>query len=303
MLTVFELLYDLAIEIQINPNLKHLTVHNGLGRAQVEAQLQHSITKTVMPGERIETRWHKVRIFCRNYVNRAMPFTSGDRMLEMLNTFEKNHATQEFQPAYFLAFAHDFFKDTPNSADFNAALSKISNSEPLIALQNISYLDWVERRWLYWVNQSVHNLDAEEVLSDVNILCSNEETKIKGIGLPLAANFFADMGLSVFAKPDLHVRPIIQLLTLEEGDAKVLKSIIKICQTEDHALRSSKRFSWLSDLGGLWPRYLDRIIYLIGSDNHLLNGTRNRQAAPERRALMRKALIQNQIVSARFATY
>ena len=303
MLTVFELLYDLAIEIQINPNLKHLTVHNGLGRAQVEAQLQRSITKTVMPGERIETRWHKVRIFCRNYVNRAMPFTSGDRMLEMLNTFEKNHATQEFQPAYFLAFAHDFFKDNPNSADFNAALSKLSNSEPIIALHNISYLDWVERRWLYWVNQSVHNLDAEEVLSDVNILCSNEETKIKGIGLPLAANFFADMGLSVFAKPDLHVRPIIQLLTLEEGDAKVLKSIIRICQTEDQALRSSKRFSWLSDLGGLWPRYLDRIIYLIGSDNHLLNGTRNRQAAPERRALMRKALIQNQMVSARFATY
>ena len=303
MLTVFELLYDLAIEIQINPNLKHLTVHNGLGRAQVEAQLQHSITKTVMPGERIETRWHKVRIFCRNYVNRAMPFTSGDRMLEMLNTFEKNHAAQEFQPTYFLAFTHDFFKDTPNSADFNAALSKLSNSEPIVALQNISYLDWVERRWLYWVNQSVHNLDAEEILSDVNILCSNEETKIKGIGLPLAANFFADMGLSVFAKPDLHVRPIIQLLTLEEGDAKVLMSIIRICQTEDQALRSSKRFSWLSDLGGLWPRYLDRIIYLIGSDNHLLNGTRNRQAAPERRALMRKALIQNQMVSARFATY
>ena len=303
MLTVFELLYDLAIEIQINPNLKHLTVHNGLGRAQVEAQLQHSITKTVMPGERIETRWHKVRIFCRNYVNRAMPFTSGDRMLEMLNTFEKNHATQEFQPTYFLAFTHDFFKDTPNSADFNAALRKLSNSEPIVALQNISYLDWVERRWLYWVNQSVHNLDAEEVLSDVNILCSNEETKIKGIGLPLAANFFADMGLSVFAKPDLHVRPIIQLLTFEEGDAKVLKSISRICQTEDQALRSSKRFSWLSDLGGLWPRYLDRIIYLIGSDNHMLNGTRNRQAAPERRALMRKALIQNQMVSARFATY
>jgi hypothetical protein len=303
MSTVFELLYDLAIDIQVNPNFRNLTLHHGRGREQVEAQLQRSIAESVMPGERTETQWHKVRIFCRNYVNRAMPFTSGERMLEMLNSFEQQHETQEFQSTHFVKFAHDYFKDMPKSADFDAALIKLTSPEPVAALQNISYLNWIERRWLYWINQSVHNLDAEEVLGDVSILSDNEETKIKGVGLPLAANFFADMGLSAFAKPDLHVRPIIQLLTLEDGDAKVLKSIIRICQAEDQALRSLIRFSWLSDLGGLWPRYLDRIIYLIGSDNHLLNGTRNRQSAPERRALMRKALIQSQMVSARFAVY
>jgi len=303
MLTVFELLYDLAIEIQLNPNLNYLTAHGGRDRSQVEAQLQSAIAESVMPGERTETRWHKVRIFCRNYVNRAMPFTSSDRMLEMLNSYEQRHVASEFQPSHFVAFAHDDFKDTPKSADFIAALIKLTSPEPLAALQNLSCLEWVEQRWLYWVNKSVQTINADEVLSDVSVLSFNEDTKIKGIGLPLAANYFADMGLTAFAKPDLHVLPFIQLLTLEEGDSNALKSIIRICQAEDQALRSQSRFNWITNLGGLWPRYLDRIIYLIGSDNHLLNGVRNRQSAPERRALMRKALIQHNLVTARYAVF
>ena len=303
MLTVFELLYDLAIEIQLNPNLSYLTAHGGRDRSQVEAQLQSAIAESVMPGERTETRWHKVRIFCRNYVNRAMPFTSSDRMLNMLDEYEQLHSLQEFQPDAFLAFTQEYFKNTTKSSDFNAALYKFTSTEPIAAFQNLSYMEWVEQRWLYWVNKSVQTINANEVLGDVSVLSFNEDTKLKGIGLPLAANYFADMGLTAFAKPDLHVLPLIQLLTLEEGDSNALKSIIRICQAEDQALRSQSRFNWITNLGGLWPRYLDRIIYLIGSDNHLLNGVRNRQSAPERRALMRKALIQNNLVTARHAVF
>jgi hypothetical protein len=303
MLTVFESLYDLAIEIQLNPNLSYLTVHGGRDRNQVEAQLQSAIAKSVMFGERIETHWHKVRIFCRNYVNRAIPFTSSDRMLNMLHGYEQIHSPQEFQPANFLAFTQDYFKNTPKSSDFIAALYKLTSPEPVPALQNLSYLEWLAQRWLYWVNKSVQTINANEVLSDVRVLSFNEDTKLKGAGLLVAANYFADMGLTAFAKPDLHVLPLIRLLTLEEGDSNALKSIIRICQAEDQALRSQNRFNWITNLGGLWPRYLDRIIYLTGSDNHLLNGVRNRQSTPERIALMRRALIQNNLVTARYAVF
>ena len=303
MLTVFELLYDLAIEIQLNPNLSYLTVHGGRDRSQVEAQLQSAIAESVMPGERVETHWHKVRIFCRSYVNRAIPFANSDRMLDMLHGYEQLHSSQEFQPANFLAFTQDYFKNTPKSSGFIAALNKLTSPEPIPAFQNLSYLEWVAQRWLYWVNKSVQTVNVNEVLSDVSMLSYNEATKLKGAGLLVAANYFADMGLTAFAKLDLHVLTLIQLLTLDEGDSNALKSIIRICQAEDQALRSQSRFNWITNLGGLWPRYLDRIIYLIGSDNHLLNGVRNRQSAPERIALMRKALIHNNFVTARYAVF
>jgi hypothetical protein len=37
------------------------------------------------------------------------------------------------------------------------------------------------------------------------------------------------------------------------------------------------------------PRHLDRIIYLVGSDNLNLNGLKNKRHAPTRRSLIRQA--------------
>lgn len=120
------------------------------------------------------------------------------------------------------------------------------------------------------------------------------------MGLPLAANFLADIGLPVFAKPDLHVTPIINMLQLRYGERAAFRGLVEIAQTENEFLSHNRRFNWLMASGGLYPRYLDRVIYLIGSDNYNLDGVKNKRQAPKRRELMRDALLAAGLVIARY---
>jgi len=55
MTTVFEILYDLAIELQSNPSFKALTRHHNPDKASVESRLRNGIWQTLMMGESVDS--------------------------------------------------------------------------------------------------------------------------------------------------------------------------------------------------------------------------------------------------------
>lgn len=306
MTTAFSALFDLAIEIQANPRHAKLTRHHDSDRAAVFARLQRALLQDVMPGEGALTRWQRLRIFCRNQVNRAQPPLSEAVVLETLNAIQRTHQNDD-ERIQALARTHDSQLQGSRPKEFVDAVARITNPEPINVLGGQNYLDWLDQRWFFWAHQNLQDLEVEMLLKDIDILSHEPVTKIPGMGLPLAANFMADMGLAAFAKPDLHVLPIVSLLQLsierrhEERDA--FRGLIRIAKIEDSALSHNREFAWIQEHGGLWPRYLDRLIYLIGSDNFNLDGKKNMRQAPKRRELMRDTLISAGLIHARYSSF
>lgn len=299
MSTAFEILYDLAIDIQVLAQWRKLTAHHSTDRAAVEALLRRHIVQTVMPGEAIDSRWKKLRIFCRNYVNRAQPAVTDTQMQALLDVVEQTHTHDDARVAALAQTAAETFRGKRGD-ELAGALRQFTSEAPVPALGGLSYLDWIDSRWMHWSHQRTQDLDADALLRDIQVLSADKATKIAGIGLPLAANFFADLGLATFAKPDLHVTPIINLLVLGDGETEAFRGLIRIAKQEATQLERDPRFAWLLASGGLQPRFLDRLIYLIGSDNFQLNGVKKKRWAPERRRLMRDALLGGGLVSARY---
>lgn len=301
--TVFSTLFELAIELQSDPSLSRLTRHHDPDRASVRARLQRAIRQGVMPDEAALTRWQRLRIFCRNHVNRAQPAVSDRVVKELLDSIETGHQDEEGR-IHALANVHASQLSGTRPQEFVHALTCITDPTPRASLGHQSYLDWLDQRWIFWAQSQVQSLAVDALLQDIDILSHNEDTKIPGMGLPLAANFMADTGLSAFAKPDLHVMPIVSLLQLSierrNEERHAFRGLIQIAQLEDQALAHRHEFAWLQEAGGLWPRFLDRLIYLIGSDNFNLDGVKNKRHAPQRRALMRQALLEAGLLDGRY---
>ena len=299
MTTVFEILYDLAIELQSNPSFKALTRHHNPDKASVESHLRNGICQMLMSGESVDSKWGKTRIFCRNYVNRAQAVITPKQMLSLLAAVENLSQSEDDRLAALATTAAATF-EVKRKNELVLALAMVTSKEKIPSLNHQTYLEWIENRWFYWVNQQVHELDSDELLSDLRVLYFNIKTKIPGMGLPLAANFFADMGVTVFVKPDLHVTPIANMLTLSTGEVEAFKGLIKIVQIEREKVSRNSKFQWLNDQGGLFPRHLDRLIYMIGSDNFLLNSEQSKRHAPDRRQLIKDALVSDGMVSAKY---
>jgi hypothetical protein len=270
----------------------------------VEADLRRAILCDVMPAEASLTRWHKLRVFCLNLVNRSQPPLAASAVLALLNAIQVAHADDDDRIRALGAMTGDD-QQGRSPQEFFAAVRRITSPQPVPALGHLTYLEWIEERSLHRLAQPTHALEAEALLADLDVMSLNPATKIAGMGLPLAANFMADIGLSAFAKPDLHVMPIIGLLRLsierKDEEREAFRSLISIARAEGEEIGKDPRFAWLQEAGGLRPRQLDRLIYLVGSDNFHLDGQRNKRRAPARRALMRSALIAAGLVGGHYA--
>jgi hypothetical protein len=299
MSTAFEILYGLAIELQANPQLSGLTVHHDTDRPAVEVRLREVITQLVMPGERWDSAWQKLRIFCFNYVNRAQPAVTGAEVRRLLDLVEQTHDNDEQRFSAIAGMSAQVLQGR-RASELVDAIAQITSPDLIAPLGNVSYMTWIAQRWVYWANKTAQTLDADELLADIAVLSENQATRVHGMRLPLAANFFADLGLGAFAKPDLHVTPIINLLQLRHGEEAAFRGAIDIARAEHEVLRRRPDFAWLQLHGGLWPRFLDRLIYLIGSDNFRLDGRKNKRHAPKRREMMRDALIEGALIDARY---
>lgn len=100
-----------------------------------------------------------------------------------------------------------------------------------------------------WVDQ----LNADPRLRiGLPLILSKE---LYGVGFALACNILIDLGYREFAKPDRHVKRILQgagLLGAKASDYEALKVVFEICD----------------GLPSVFPYSLDKALYLIGSGNY-----------------------------------
>lgn len=302
--TCFETLYDLAIEIQINPQYQELTCHSSeIEQVDVESRLRRSILELAVPAEYAHTRWYKTRILCLNLLNRTNVGVRRQEVENLLHFIEAEYKNDQIRVEMLTSLAGNFITGSGKDKYINALCGfAIPRLHP--ELGNNTVLDWLDEKWLYWFGRAerpVQELDADELLRDIDALCVNRATKVNGLTLASTANFFGDMGLRAFGSPGKHVAPVINMLQLKKGERSAFRGLVKIAQVENERLFHNRRFGWLQDCGGLYPRYLERIIYMIGSDDYNLVGTKSERAAPLRHKLMRDALIEAGLLHASYA--
>ena len=273
---MFRTLYQLAFELltarPASP-LYGLTLHHYTDAAQAHQVLRAAILQRTMPGESPETPWGLLRIFMRNLVNRAQAPIKPDDMLGLLGAFTKMPEADR----------HEGLLQALEGNKLHASLSQLLSQ---------SGLAWLQARLRFYrqLEGNCRAINADDVIRDVQPLGTAGSRKIPNMGVPLAANLFADCGARAFAKPDLHVKPVVYaLMGRKAKDEDCIRFLINAAQRETLAVAADPEFAWLD--GGLYPRDLDRLIYLIGSNNFLLDGQRMKRGAPARRELMIKRLL------------
>lgn len=333
--TVFETLYDLALDIRTNPHLGHLTNHSTNDRARAEADLQRALLSmsTVLPP--CSHRWDIVRAFTLNFLAGGLKLTNNfrhfvnDQLLKTHSQYQMkvlnnpipyliSHlriaATNPPKLAWQLAGAD--FKHIAILADWIDIFTAHTNP----SINCPSWLDWVIDRKIFWAHKIFAQISIDDLKLDIMtfILLPNNTRRFPGMGFALGANFFADIGIVWFTKPDLHVNGILRLLGLlaRDGDAdeRNFDAIIELTRIEARTINLIGRFHFLRNIDPsfvigdnpapcapkLYPRQMDRLIYLIGSDNHLLNGNKNRRQSKVRHQLMVERLVQAGILGAAY---
>jgi hypothetical protein len=280
----FVTMFDLALQLlTASPDspIGRLTRHYHSAESAARATLQAAILQRAMPGEDPSTRWGVVRVFMRNLVNRAQAPMSGEAMLALLNHISAEHLPESDRIA---ALTRSVAGNIRLRASLGALLDP--GRAPDCAQD---YVEWLQRRVAHYSQMPVADIQADYVLRDLQSIASRPDTKIPNMGIPLAANLLADLGVRVVGKPDLHVLPTISAaLGTPVSAEECIRQLIRMAQQEAPSLGADPAFHWLD--GGLYPRDIDRVIYLVGSDNHMLDGNRRKRSAPARRQLMADVL-------------
>lgn len=287
----FSNLYFLAHSILTSSrssSLGRLSKHSGLSESDAHSVLRQAILQATMPGERGDTAWAVVRVFMRNLVNRAFAPVNGDEMRALLTDVQAQKRPEEGTVQFEQAMNLLASKLAQRSTSLAASLNTLRTVSPLVGQ---SYISWLMQKASEYSATPTGQLDPERVLADVRIIASEQPTKIPNMGVALAANLLADIGAPAFAKPDKHV--LLSIAALMPADDRVtpescIRKIIEIAQDEAPLLLKDPDFEWMTN--GLCPRHLDRLIYLVGSDNYLLDGKQNKRWAPLRRELIRTVL-------------
>jgi len=286
-MNTFETLYDLSIELltaRPGSALGRLTAHHSHGTEEAEAIVKAAVLTRAMPSESPTTQWGILRVFMRNLVNRSQaPMTSGAmlRCLDQVTSLEPDDASR-------------------TAALINAVAGHVRLGQSLAAVLERgrapdgcnNYLDWLAERMEEYRQMPVDEIQADRVLRQLHCIALDSKTKIPHLGLALASNLFADLGIRVVGKPDLHVLPTMAgLLGVDQlTPGKCIRELIRMALQDAPRVAANARFSWLT--GGLYPRDVDRMMYLMGSDNFRLNGTQQKHGAPKRRAMMLETLFR-----------
>jgi len=285
MTTTFETLYDLSVRLLTaapGSQLGRLTLHHCANTVEAEALVTRAVLTRELPGEAPTSRWGILRVFMRNLVNRSFAPMSADAMLRCLDQVSSSASDESSRIAALMAAV---------ASQPKLRLSLGSALDPARAPDGAGdCLDWLSARIQEYRTMPVRDIDADRLLLQLRLIAIDEKTKVPHIGIALAANLFADLGIRVVAKPDLHVLEVMQGLRGETSltEEACIRDVIRLAQLEAPSIASNERFAWLT--GGLYPRDLDRLIYLIGSDNFRLDGKQLQARAPARRALIAEAL-------------
>lgn len=330
--TVFETLYDLALDIRTKPHLAHLTVHHTACRCEAERALQEALLSMSTVPASCNQRWDIVRAFALNFfagarkVNNIFRTVVTNKISCVQKRFTGGCADnpEEFLISEFQKIANSTASldgwgktDTEHLKVLIKSLERFTQCADAPKNQSWkktqSWADWAVERRGYWIKKSNNNIniDCQAIkclIHDINLLTKlphgaqkrpTGKARFDGMAFALGANFFADIGLVWFVKPDLHVNGIIKLLGLlaREGDddKRNFSAVIELTKIEATIINEHHRFRFLDNRSwgsGLYPRQLDRLIYLIGSDNHSLDDNKNKQQSKERHKLMVERLVQ-----------
>ena len=285
-MSLFESLYDLSLQLLTAPprsELGRLTLHHCHSHEEAKRLVETAVLQREMPSESPTSRWGILRVFMRNLVNRSQAPMTGAAMLHCLNQIGSRATDEASRTAALINAVADNYRLSQSLA---AAL------EPGRAPDGSrDYLDWLADRIAEYRWMPVDQIDTDRVLIQLHNIASDCATKIPNMGIALTSNLFADLGIRVVGKPDLHVLPTVQgLLGIDTlRPDRCIRELIRITKEDAPRVEASGRFDWLT--GGLYPRDIDRMMYLIGSDNFHLGGSQLKRQAPRRRGLMLATLI------------
>ena len=289
--TVFETLYNLAIDIRANRDYSTFTNFHTNCREEAQKSINADICTTTMPGESPEGELGTVRIFARNFVNRSYAPAKEAAVKQWLGENLGDHTNID-----------SYIETLEQKQQFPGKDLVLTSVKQFVAHNEYlkqPILSWLKNKRKEWNEIKVDALNPDNLIRDVDVICKKQYTKIDGMGFALTANLFCDIGVRVFAKPDIHVKPIIGLIGLmEHDDRMIFKALVDIVKFE-----STRIPTYLCDVlspDGLYPRHLDRLIYLIGSDNHGLSGGGKKAFSRKRRQLMIKSLSSSGIINSNY---
>lgn len=298
-MSIFEILFKFAVELRTDERNSQFTAHHSTDKEKVITELKASILTGVMPEESADSEWGIFRIFARNLVNRAQAPMQDGKLLSILNEAEGSVGNRKRLETV-AKHIKNLCRQGLVKQSFADVIINVAENKDIPGKSKMSYLQWLATKKNYWAKREFSIEDNECLIKDLKVLYHDRQTKLSGMGLPLAANLFADLGVSNSAKPDLHVTPIINLLFLGHDEKprheEVFQNIRNLTNLERQKLKERKEFRWINRGTGLMPRHLDRILYLIGSDNFLLNGQKNKHKARVRRQLIVDQLVKNNII-------
>lgn len=295
---VFEVLYDIAVELQTNPKFKHLTRYHDPDRVAVESRLQTIINRLMLPGENLLNNWGKLRIFCRNFVNPDLSFTDDRKVKDFLDQIEASYFSEDDRVRALINEVTSKLKHR-RAGELSLALQKLCSPTKLSCLGSRTYLEWLDNRWRYWQPKDIEDVVIEELTADLGLMIFHPEAKIPGLTFVSAVRYFAELGLTTFSPPGHHVTVIMNFLTLSDGEDQAFNDLIRIAQIEKVKI-NSKKFAWLKDGGGITPRNLERLIQVISTDSFSFDAVPDVSLALQRQRLIKDAFISFDIVSAQY---
>lgn len=298
MATVFETLYDLAVAIQVDPTLQHLTSHHIQSKPEAEARLQREISELVTPVEWPHSSWHKLRIFCRSFVSPKTDTVTDLRTKAFLDSLETRYDTDEERIG---ALVHEVSQNLRLSAreSLASALVRLCSATRLEPLDSQTYLEWLNLSWLRWQPVNIEDFPWEEFESDLHFLLEHPDTKLPGLTFGKVVCFFSAMGITAFAPLSANVTALISCLTFGDGEKQAFKDLVRIVQIEKPKIRGEK-FSWLNQQGGLTPHYMGRLINVILNDTFDSNSRKFNNSNGLRLRLIKDALVESEIISSRY---
>jgi len=192
----FKTLYDLGLQLLTaapDSDLGRLTVHHCINLEEAEMFFGGSFAA--------DDAWRGpkyslgiLRVFMRNLVNRAQSPMPAQAMESLLNDISSQFQSELLR--------------TKNLADHIENNARLRQS--LLAVLEHGhapdgcgdYIQWLSARIEEYRHMSVASIDPESVLHQLRQVAHDRPTKVPNVGIALAANLFADLGIRVVGKPD-----------------------------------------------------------------------------------------------------
>ena len=179
------------------------------------------------------------------------------------------------------------------------AVQRFISAEPHAELGGSTYLEWTRMVWGRWQGRRIEVIDIDELVRDLDVLATDETTRLPGLGIDRATSFLADLDLQCFCRIDQTIMPVLSSIFFDDDPRSVFRSFVAMTKEESRRIGDRRRWQWLPP-GGLSPQLLEKVVRLYVTDDLHLPGYGNRQGMRERIQRARRALVRSEIIRSRY---